>query len=219
MHLNTTVTQNEYWKRQRLLEIQLNVCFCLIYQQTKGKKAFHFSGWYNFMSEGNKFSPSKTGISGNCVSFVSNHHGKIDLGVSIQISTIIKRLKPMSFLLHYFQVMSSFCIRTPLWSWNPHYLITKNFPKARAGFLHHLSSISGVTKQLLFWNAVVLQIFITKNKFCLSQNIMQFLNCDYLQKVISNPSKLWKHHLWYPCWNLSGRQWVSCMKATRMIRY
>lgn len=46
-------------------------------------------------------------VFGNCVSFVSNHHVKIDLAVSIQISTIIKRLENI-FLLHHFEVISSF---------------------------------------------------------------------------------------------------------------
>lgn len=55
-------------------------------------------------------------ILGNCVSFVSSHHVKIDLGVSIQISAVIKRLENISFLLHHFGIISSFCIRISLQS-------------------------------------------------------------------------------------------------------
>lgn len=140
------------------------MCFCLTSQQTKGKKGFNFSGWHNFTTEGNKFSPSMTGISGNCVSFAPSHHVKVDSGVSIKMSTIIKRLENISFLLPHFEVTSSFCIRTHLWYWN--------LPKAWVSFhpslqsLHPLYSISGATEQLLFWNTILSYKYALLKNLC-----------------------------------------------------
>lgn len=66
------------------------------------------------MTKGNKFSSSMTDVPENCLSFVSNHHVKIALGVPIQISTVIRSLENISFLLQHFEVTSSFCMRNSL---------------------------------------------------------------------------------------------------------
>lgn len=45
------------------------------------------------MTKGKELPLGMTDISGNCVSFVSNHHVKTDLGVTVEISTRSKLQK------------------------------------------------------------------------------------------------------------------------------
>lgn len=66
------------------------------------------------MTEGKELPLGMTDISGNCVSFVSNHHVKTDLGVTVEISTMIKTPENISSLLHHFELISSFCISSLL---------------------------------------------------------------------------------------------------------
>lgn len=103
---------------------------------TPKEKGLPFSGWYGFMTEGHKCASGMIGISGNWVSFVSNHHIKIDLGVSVQISTIIKRVENTSCPRHHLKPSFHFALGLS-WSWNPQHQI-RFLPKAKAWFLHHL---------------------------------------------------------------------------------
>lgn len=112
----------------------------MLLPDTPKEKRLNFSGWYSFMTERNKFASGMIGTAGKWVSFVSNHHVKTDLGVSIQISTIIKRLGNPSFPLHHLKSCLHFALGLS-WSWNSQYWI-RFLPKARACFLYHLYSIS-----------------------------------------------------------------------------
>lgn len=135
------------------------------------------------MTEGNKPPLSLTDTAESCISFVGNHHTKIDLGVPIQISPVIKRPENISFLLHRLEVIPSFCIRNSFSFWSTQCLSPK-----KQRFLHLLYSSPGMTKQRLSRNAVLpCRYSLLKNKAC-ALHTAQFWRCQYSQGAISSPS-------------------------------
>lgn len=189
-------TRADVWRTSKSQEQGLNCC-----------------AWYSFMTEGNKPPLSLTDTAESCISFVGNHHTKIDLGVPIQISPVIKRPENISFLLHRLEVIPSFCIRNSFSFWS-----TQRLSPKKQRFLHLLYSSPGMTKQRLSWNAVLpCRYSLLKNKACALHTQHSFGDANTHREPFPAPATN-SNSSCSPCWNWSSRQWERCTKVTSVIR-